>query len=459
MFSLTTKQKAIIGAISGAVLLFFLILFGVLPGLKGRGESAAALTMWGVFDESVVWEDFLGEFQRRYPRISITYTQVPFDDYEKDLIDALAAERGPDLFYVHHTWLPKFRDKLAPMPQGDEWMTFSEYRDAFVDVTVQDFTRARSTIYAVPLSVDTLALYYNKDLLNAAGIADPPRNWEDFRDAVQRLALVDANGAIRRAGAAVGSAHNVNRSTDILALLMAQTFGDVPLVDPQEQRVRFTQSVRSDGAGTFSPGVEALRFYTDFANPGLRSYTWNRDQDYSIDAFIEGEAAMMLNYPHHIATVRARAPQMRLGIARAPQPASLIAAQRAVDYAGYFGVAVARTDDTARAEAAWRFLSYLSEPEFQRAYADATGHIPARRDLLPSLASHPDFGVFAQQALTARSWYQPDNVAVETILADAIESVLDGTPPHEAIRRAEGQVTVLLKRALEIDPPAPASSE
>jgi multiple sugar transport system substrate-binding protein len=454
MPSLTLQQKILAGAIGAAIIIVALMATCVIPGWKtcdvgGRGTEK--LTMWGVYEISDDWFPIFRAFKARYPGVELTYRKVPFDEYENELLNAFAAGGGPDIFYIHHTWLPKFIDKIAPMPQGEGWTTFAQYRDTFVDVVAQDFTRDEKTIYAVPLYMDALALYYNRDLLNAAGIAEPPKTWEEFLEDVERLTVVDATGNIVRAGAALGTARNVNRSTDILALLMLQTFGDMPLVDPSQNAVNLLQSLKS-GSETFYPGIEALTFYTNFANPSVRSYTWNEKQHYSIDAFVEGSAAMMLNYSHHIATIRSRAPQLSFGVTRAPQPKALADQKLAVDYANYFGLTVAKASSPGKREAAWKFLEFMMEAPSQKMYAEESGLLPARRDLLKEYANDPDRSPFAQAALTARSWYQPDSDAIEKLLADAIESVVSGSEnPRAALDRVAGQISVLLRREKEKD--------
>ena len=65
---------------------------------------------------------------------------------------------------------------------------------------------------------------------------------------------------------------------------------------------------------------------------------------------------------------------------------------------------------------------------------------------METLLEDPDYSVFAQQALTARSWYQPNATSIETYFADMIESVIDGTSLREALQRAEGQINVLIRR-------------
>ena len=59
-----------------------------------------------------------------------------------------------------------------------------------------------------------------------------------------------------------------------------------------------------------------------------------------------------------------------------------------------------------------------------------------------------DLGVFAIQALSARSWYQIDNIAIETIFADMIDDVNFGRASvKESLENAESRVNVLMQRS------------
>src|SRR5690606_13880563 len=77
-------------------------------------------------------------------------------------------------------------------------------------------------IYAIPLAVDLLALYYNKDLLGSAGISQPPATWPVLVQDTQKLTKVSQPGQFTVSGIALGTSANVNRAVDILNLLMLQ---------------------------------------------------------------------------------------------------------------------------------------------------------------------------------------------------------------------------------------------
>lgn len=320
----TNKLYFIVGILIVGV--FVLLLFLVFGGF-GDQPKGVQLEFWGVFDEPAAFSEAIRTFRRQNPNINIRYVPFPFEEYEKAVIDALAAGRGPDIWMIQSSWLPKHKDKLAPLDQNDKDLNYKliNFRQDFVEVAEDDLTN-EGQIYALPLYVDTLALYYNKDLFNSAGIAQAPRTWDEFNEAVRTLTKLDKRGNIETAGAAIGLARNINRSTDILMLLMIQS--GVQMVDRQRNEATFAGSI-----GPEPVGEVALEYYTDFANPLKEVYTWNDNLFYSIDAFVTERAAMMFNYSHQIPVIKAKAPRLNFDVTLMPQ---IEDTTLRVDYANYF---------------------------------------------------------------------------------------------------------------------------
>lgn len=417
-----------------------LLTFLVLGSFGGNRQEKVTLQFWGAFDESSFYRDAIRDFEKNNPNINVIYRQFNFEDYEKQLIDSFAAGTGPDIWLMHNTWLPKHYDKIQPLPQQlltedkKPIFTFKEFQEQFVDVTAEDLT-AGSQIYALPIYVDTLALYYNKDLLNSTGIVTPPSNWNEFNDAVKKLTVFDERGNIVRAGSAIGTAKNINRSTDILSLLMLQS--GVKMTDTSGTSATFSKSVNGERVGE-----AALQYYTDFAKQSAPLYSWNDSQHYSIDAFIEGNAAMMFNYSHHIKTIRDKSARFNFAIAPVPQ---ISGTPIAINYANYWAPTVSK--QSKYSDAAWRFLVYLGSTQGVTFYLNASGRPSARRDLIEQQRTDSDLGAFAVQALSAKSWYQVDNSAIETIFADMIDDVNFGRASvKDALGAAENKVNVLMSR-------------
>ncbi|MCC6934531.1 MAG: extracellular solute-binding protein [Candidatus Yanofskybacteria bacterium] len=422
------------GAIAFMVFIAFIFILRNVGGQQTGGD--VTLKVWGVFDDRAVFSAAFKAFETANKGVHIDYQVFPPQEYEAAVINALAAGRGPDVWMMHHTWLPKHIDKIQPMPErltGDKepLMTIKQFKDLFVDVAAYDLVN-NGKIYGLPLYVDTLALYYNKDMFSSAGIAQPPRTWNDFMDDVKKITQYDANRNITRLGAAMGSARNINRSTDILMMLMLQS--GVQMTNADGTQATFSRSV--DGQNV---GERALMFYTDFTNPQKEVYTWNDAMDYSIDAFAEGSTAMMINYAHQVSVIRSKAPRLNWAVAAVPQ-ASTVDART---YANYWPLVVSLKSE--HPETAWRLVHYLAAGEGTVPYLNAANRPSARRDLIEQQKSDPDLGVFALQALTARSWLQANNQTIETIFADMIDAVNLGRQSiTNALRDAETKVSVLM---------------
>jgi multiple sugar transport system substrate-binding protein len=294
-------------------------------------------------------------------------------------------------------------------------------------------------IYGIPFSVDSLALYYNIDFFNTAGIGTPPANWNEFKEDVKQLTQIDSFGNITQAGAAMGTANNIDRAVDIQYLLMLQN--GTEMTDDKNSRATFDAKAQTSDGDTFVPGLDALVFYSDYANPKKTIYTWNAGMNFSIDAFIQENVAMILNYSYQDEVIKSKAPRLNYGISEMPQ---IEGTSKEINYASYWSEVVSSTSPYQ--EEAWDFLSYLAKKENIQLYSELTGRPASRRDVIEEQLDDPVLKVFSKQALTARSWYQADSEANEGIFSNMIQSVALGeVEVEEALNDANKQVTAVMQ--------------
>src|SRR3989338_2372721 len=74
------------------------------------------LNYWRVCDGEDAFEDILAAYNSLHPFITINYRKLRYSEYESELLNALAEDRGPDIFSIHNTWLKKYSTKISPMP-------------------------------------------------------------------------------------------------------------------------------------------------------------------------------------------------------------------------------------------------------------------------------------------------------------------------------------------------------
>jgi len=439
---------------------------------KKTSTYKTSLEIWGVFDDSGDYSQIFAAYHEMNPFVtSITFRKFPIEDYERELLDALAAGNGPDIFMIQNAWLPDYLNKIAPAPEG--FVNEKKLRETFVDVVADDFL-VDGKVYGVPLSVDSLALYYNKDFFNSAGIVHPPQTWEEFSAAVEKMTEIDQFGNIVRAGAAMGTGKNINRSPDIVTLLFLQ--GGVEMVSENGRSANFSRFIESNGQ-SINAGESALEYYTNFASPSRSVYTWNRRQHYSLDAFTEGTVGMMLNYSWHYDTIKAKNEKLRFAVAPVPQ----LNARQPRNVANYWSFVVAKNkvpqaaqqgtrpvSNTVRIHEAWEFLTYLTmatgkqftlvhgatfqtksvpltlDPAAE--YLTRTHKPAARRDLVEQQKSDPVLGVFAQGNIIARTWRRKNAADIDNVFVNMIESVnLGQQSVRQALQTAQTRVTQLLQ--------------
>ena len=403
-----------------------------------QAMKPVALEYWRVFDGPDDFDEIFAAYKKLHPFVGINYRKFRYGEYEEELIDALAEDRGPDIFSIHNTWVQKYKNKIQPVPPAitmaypivrgnlkkeiipelrtKRSITLTELKNKYIDVITDDVV-LNNKILALPLAVDTLVLYYNRDLLNNAGIAEPSKYWNrEFQQNIRRLTKLDSRGQIIQSGIALGGGDNIERSADILGVLMMQNgtrmtddFGNVSFHKHYDEYK--TQ---------YNPGLEALRFYTDFANPAKEVYSWNNNLPSSVEMFVQGKLAFMLGYSYHLPTIKSRAPKLNLGISTLPQ---IEGSDKSINFANYWVETVSKKSK--HVNEAWDFVQFATKAENIRPYLSSTNKPSALRSVVGEQANDEKIGVFASQVLTSKTWYKgKDFEAAEKIIHDMIQSAV-----------------------------------
>jgi ABC-type glycerol-3-phosphate transport system substrate-binding protein len=185
-----------------------------------------------------------------------------------------------------------------------------------------------------------------------------------------------------------------------------------------------------------------LAFFTQFANPASISYSWNTRSEYSVDAFTQGKLAMMIGYFYMEDRIKDKAPNLNWGVAPVPQVSELVTK---VNFANYWGEAVSKA--SANTDAAWGLLNYLTQKQQLATYYSKHKQPASRKDILAEQQSDPELGVFAENALTAKSIYKKDATVFETIFLKLIDDVtMRSYSIFEALNNAVQQVNFSLRK-------------
>jgi ABC-type glycerol-3-phosphate transport system substrate-binding protein len=340
-----------------------------------------------------------------------------------------------------------FRKELQTTKVVVPSITLQQLQSQFVDVVSEDVVR-NGQIYGLPLALDTLVLYYNKDLLRGANILEPPKTWTQLATVyAPRLTIADEEGKIVQSGIALGTGKNTSHAADIVSLLLLQ---DGVAMNPGDGSVRLNDSVNAEGTNL---GVNALSYYTSFADKDKSSYSWNAEQPESLEAFIRGKTTMYIGYGYDRQQIEAKS-SVNFGIAPIPHLSmdgkdgylTSTGTPLQANFGNYSVLSVFQRSP--HVNEAWNFIQYITKQDaIARAYIAATGRVAALRSILSEQTNDPDRGVLAQQAISVRSWYHGRNAtATEQYIIDMIDSIVSKKATiEEAMGLARKRIELTLK--------------
>lgn len=336
-------------------------------------DKPVTLTYWGLAEDEAVFRPVIGSYQLQNPKVKVSFVRQSPLNYRTRLQTQLQAGQGPDIFLIHSSWLPMFAGDLSSAPL--EVIPEADYVRTFYPVA-KELLSSGGKIYAVPREIDGLAMLYNEDILKAAGVG-VPGTWQEFIDAARRVTVKNSTGAIQTAGAAMGTASNVDFWPEILALLFLQQ-PEGNLAEPAS-----------------ISGSEVLQFYTGFVlDP--RNKTWDVTLPSSSQMFAEGKLAFYFATAAKAASLKAENPGLNFKVAPVPQLPNT-----KVSYGGFWAIAVSsRSQNQKRA---WEFVKYLSFPEVIQARSTLRPY--PRQDMASLQASDPILGAYISQAPYYKGWF------------------------------------------------------
>ncbi len=412
------------------------------PLPKSERPAEVTLEFWGLWDSSDDWDQIIRRFEAKTyhfngqrVEVRIKYTKKEFSSYEESLQRAKEENKEPNIFMINNNWLRRYVSWLDPLEankaEEEEYnlVKYEELLDLFPTETIRSLFYG-GQLYGFPLYSDSLALYYNKNLFEKAGIENPPATWREFKEDVKKLTVVDKDGNIVQSGAAFGGGRNINRASDILALLMMQ--GGAKVVDANGN-IDINKEIEvkaKSGIEKREPGKRAVIFYTEFSDPRKEVYSWNDKFENSVEAFAHQRTAMMFNYSYQEKNLLVLNPDLNYGIAKMPQ----IANSTVVNFSNVWTPVVSKSnncrvdppkmlDKIDCSKIAWSFLSFAVQRENNKLYLNSTGKAAARKDLIAEQINLNDkVSVFASQAETAIS-YNKFNDRIDDILVDMIDEV------------------------------------
>ena len=428
--------QIVIVATFGALAVAGVLIFAFVVG-GNTGSTIGEVEIWGTLDSGAFTTVIrqLAEDENRFRQV--TYVQKNQETFEQELTDALASGTGPELFILRQDYAERDRPKILPIPY--ESFPLEQFEGTFVE-GASTFL-APDGVLAVPLAVDPLVLYWNRDLLSTAGFAKPPDYWDELFNLSVATTRRSQTNSIEKSGVAFGEYVNVNHAKNILSMLILQAGGRLT-ARTSEGKLATALVVRTAGAN--QAAESALRFYTDFANPIKAHYSWNRSLPESRSAFGAGDLAVYPGLASEEPLIRRINPNLNYAVVPMPQ---IRDTTRATTGGYVYGFAIPRASQNTQGALTVAYL--LAGADASRLLSQALGLPSARRDVLAEKTSGGLDDLFNRQAILVRSWIDPDPEKTEDIFRDMIQSVTSGAAKlSEAIQRADQAMTQIINEEL-----------
>lgn len=338
-----------------------------------------------LWENKGTYNDVFTSYTNQNPNITISFEDKSAADisaYKIDLLDRLKNNREvPDVLRVHVSWIPEFKDYLAPAPSDlfNKDLISTQYYPGVSSLVVYNTAdNSQSFVYGVPLYYDQLVLVYNKKDFEEAGYKTTPLTWEQFFRTAYFLSKKDASGKIERSGAAFGNS-TIEFYTDIFGYLLGNASIDFPnALDLQPSQLESVLRVLN------------------------RSTDWDPNFLNSGNAFASRKVSMIIVPTWRVNDILTANPNLELGVA--PLPSSR--QDRPMNWPTFFVEAVpANAKNTTES---WKLIKHMSSEESQRdiyskqASTRRLPSLPALRSLANTLDLDPILKTVSVDALNSQ---------------------------------------------------------
>jgi multiple sugar transport system substrate-binding protein len=332
-------------------------------------QSKKTVTVWNYWEtpkHQATLARVCKDFNSSQNTIEVVTKYIPFADFKKQLSIGAAASELPDIVIIdnpdHASYsamgiFADITDKLA------SWPDLKQYFEGPLNSC-----KLNGKLYGIPFGSNCLSLYYNEDMLKAAGVK-PPKTWDELKS----VALKTTRGNVH--GFGISSVQNEEGTFGFLCFLWGSG----------------NTSFQINNAN----GIRALSLVRDLVKSGaMPKEVINWTQGDVMNQFISGNLAMMVNGPWQVPTMREQAPNLKWNVVQLP-----VGAKPASDLGGEnFGVV--KGDKVNEAIA---FLKFVASPAEMKSYINDFGYIASRKDVAATqFTNDPILKVFAAQMASAK---------------------------------------------------------
>ncbi|SES23882.1 carbohydrate ABC transporter substrate-binding protein, CUT1 family [Tranquillimonas rosea] len=329
----------------------------------GMASAESTVRFWYHFDNADnPMDELVSTFEEQNPEITVEAENIPWNSYYDNLYTSIIGGNAPDAAMVKMFAQPRLIEMGALEPIGDRidsWEGKDDLQDNLLELTVAE----DGSSYYLPVQYVVLYMYYRPDMFEELGL-EVPQTCEEFREAANALTRdTDDDGQTDVYG--FGFRGGKGGHDHWASFTLGREGADLTDNIESEAAVAGTQFVvdlfREDGV--FPPSAP---------NDGFQE---------TIGAFKAGKTAMTI---HHIGSANGMVEALGDKVSAAPVPEC--GGGRWTAYGDESTAVMSSAEDK---DAAWKWISFLSEAGNNALFNEATGQLPVTKTDRDEWSLHP----------------------------------------------------------------------
>ena len=393
--------------------------FTMVP-LAAQAQKPLEFTTWQGEEPgfSDWWKQLVAAFNQAHPETPVRLTSIPFKDYLDQLTIRFASGRPPPLLelpsdslgaFASQDWLQPLDDRIKGTPIATDWSSLQ--RDMVWDGKTQ----------GVLLMGYAFMMFYNQQLLDAVGIKALPTSFAEWQTDVGKI---------------------TDRAKGIFGLSAVTTeYPTLPL-DFIRSIVWVGGSLVRDGHYNLTD-PKTVAAIEDYRRVVGGNAPLGDNSTIIRQLFVDGRSGFLIDGPWVWALLQKAKPEMRpnLKMAKAPFAPPLGGASNSIHMAAGL--------DRATQDAAWSFIAFLAQPEWQQKYTVLTASPAARQNAVtPEIAAaHPELVSINEAVVGAQSTTPADqalrsnyNEFSKIIQRTAMQVLSTKAPVADILKQAQAQL-------------------
>ena len=370
------------------------------------------ITIWGTLPKEGMVQAIKDVTEADEQYKNVTYKEINPDTFDTDIVNALADGKGPDMVLISQERLVSLRSKIKPISYDS--LSKRDIQTSFVD-GAQVFALSDG-MYARPLMVDPLIMYWNKNILATDNLLEAPATWESLiNDYLPTLIRRNPDRSITRSVVALGEYQNIHNAFGIISMLLLQA-GSQGVTNDSENFYQIKLNRSADA--TIQPLKVSADFYTRFSKPSNSLYSWNRSFSSDRDRFLSEDLAIYFGYGSEATELAKQNPNLSFDIAEVPQGASATVRRT---YGRFYGLAALKTSKNLAG--ASLVMNDLASKDIAEKIARSYSMAPVLRSSVSSGSSDTYGRVVYKSAGITYGWLSPKRDAANSIFTTMTQDI------------------------------------